>query len=141
LGEPSAVGRRPENIRVESEDAFNLLDKLVELLLAPARVGREVYGRSLNWQRRKHSGNSLWRRRLGESIQQLAASMLSLACDQAAQLLNFRQLLDALSDKTNVLQLVVQIFENWLCNWARLNESPALLGRGLVLQCRRALQC
>jgi hypothetical protein len=68
LGEPSTVVRRPVNIRVKSENAFNSQDKLVELFLAPASVGREVDGRSLDCQRSELDDNSLWRRRLGESI-------------------------------------------------------------------------
>jgi hypothetical protein len=95
------------DIRVESKDAFNSLDKFVELLLAPARVRRWVDGRSLNRQCSELGDNSLWRRRLGESIQRLAASMCSLACNQATQLFNFALLSDPFSDATEVFELVV----------------------------------
>jgi hypothetical protein len=107
LGEPSAIRRRPVDIRVKSEDAFNSLDKFVKLLLAPARVGRMVDGRSLNRQCSELGDNSLWRRRLDKSIQRLAASIRGLACNQAMQLFNFALLSDPFSDAMDVLELVV----------------------------------
>jgi hypothetical protein len=89
LGEPSAIRRRPVDIRIESEDAFNSLDKCVKLLLAPARIMRGVDSSSLDRQRSELGDNSLWRQSLGKSIQRLAASMRGLACNQAMPLFNF----------------------------------------------------
>ncbi len=59
LGKSCAVGQHPVDICIKSEDAYNSLDKLVELILAPARKERWTYGRSLNQQYSKLGDNSL----------------------------------------------------------------------------------
>jgi hypothetical protein len=94
----------------------------------------------LDRQRGELGDNLSWRRRLGESLQRLVASVRWLACNQAAQFLDFVLLSDALGDAMKVLELIVRILKNWLGNGASLSRSRALLGRGLVLQRRRALR-
>ncbi len=105
----------------------------------PARVGREVNSRSWDRQRSKLKDNSLWRRRLSESIQRLAASIRGLACNQATQLFDFTMLLYAISNATKVLELVVQFSKTS----SLLGQCSARvrLGSVGVLSCSIAEHC
>ncbi len=57
LGKLSEIRWRPVNIQTKSEDALNLLDKLVELFLMPNKINGWLYGCSLDWQHCKLSDN------------------------------------------------------------------------------------